>query len=798
MKKKLFIILFLFPLWGLGGLLGGFASFAQTSSSVVVTPITANYAVNPPTVTFEVSWPANSRNANHRAKVWVFVDYKRIQNNAYTGGWLRAGIMTGASSPTATAGSTVSLETGNTKGFWLQGPSDGFAFAATVTVPVTVDLTGYAPQFGWCGVASDRPPYAEEKTGYYILHGTPDFIIQTHPTDASQTVTEHTTAYNDCIYALTDSTGAPGETPLPAITGFHASAIAICAGQSATLTATATNAESYSFDNGQTWQSANTKTVSPSTTTTYILKATRANGACTVTAPTTITITVNDLPVPQSLTADPDVICAGESATLTASPEGAASYRLNSGAWQTSNTFSVNPTATTTYTLYIKSAAGCTASLPNAATVTVNGLPATPTGANSDKSCVEGYAAFYVDEPGDGITIDWYADATGGTALASGTATYIRHCGVGVHTYYAEARNTITQCVSAARLAASVTINPTPAVPSASSPQTFCSGSSPTVADLSATGTSIKWYSGSTGGASLTTSTALASGAYYASQTTNGCESPRTAVTVTVHATPAAPEAGSPQTFCSGSSPTVADLSATGTSIKWYSVSVNGAALTTAAVLPSGAYYASQTIDGCESPRTAVTVTVHTGVAQATITGNASNTCPATTVALTATATGATTFTWYRNGSPVQNDASSAYTVTSSGSYTVQGKNANCTGTTSPSEVVTIRGCINVPGCTGLYLYQATSANDGSGDWYTANAYCTHPSRGARLPTYQELQCMCTYRSTLPGSYISSSGFWSGTPASSGKYWRFSFDSSRGCVDAEYTASIKLYFRCVL
>ncbi|MDR2358429.1 MAG: hypothetical protein LBD87_01335, partial [Prevotellaceae bacterium] len=178
MKKIILFTVSLFPLWGLGGLC---VSFAQ--SSVTLTPVTANYAAMPPTVTFEVAWKAGSRNADNRSKVWLFVDYRRVSNNAYTGDRLRAGIASPA--VTATAG-TVSYEPNNTKGFWLQGTVG--AFAATVTVPLTVDLSGYAPGFGWCGVATDRPPYAEEKSAYYALHGSPAFIIQTHPTNTGSTV----------------------------------------------------------------------------------------------------------------------------------------------------------------------------------------------------------------------------------------------------------------------------------------------------------------------------------------------------------------------------------------------------------------------------------------------------------------------------------------------------------------------------------------------------------------------------------------------------------------------------------
>jgi hypothetical protein len=52
--------------------------------------------------------------------------------------------------------STVSLETGNGKGFWLQGANGNYS--ATVTVPVT--LAAGVTQFNWCAYASDYPSNA--------------------------------------------------------------------------------------------------------------------------------------------------------------------------------------------------------------------------------------------------------------------------------------------------------------------------------------------------------------------------------------------------------------------------------------------------------------------------------------------------------------------------------------------------------------------------------------------------------------------------------------------------------------
>lgn len=76
--------------------------------------------------------------------------------------------------------------------------------------------------------------------------------------------------------------------------------------------------------------------------------------------------------------------------------------------------------------------------------------------------------------------------------------------------------------------------------PTGAASQTFCSGA--TIANLVATGTGIKWYSTSSGGSSLATTTVLVNGThYYATQTTvTGCESTsRLDVTATVNTTPA-------------------------------------------------------------------------------------------------------------------------------------------------------------------------------------------------------------------------------------------------------------------
>ncbi|MDP4859641.1 MAG: hypothetical protein NWQ77_05335, partial [Schleiferiaceae bacterium] len=161
---------------------------------------------------------------------------------------------------------------------------------------------------------------------------------------------------------------------------------------------------------------------------------------------------------------------------------------------------------------------------------------------------------------------------------------------------------------------------------------------------------------------------------YYASQTVSGCESAtRLAVAVAINA-PAAPTGSASQTFCN--SGTVANLTATGTAIQWYSASTGGTALNTSTALTSGTtYYSSQTVSGCESAtRLGVTAIVNTTPAPA---GSATQSfCNSGTVAsLTAMGTG---IQWY--AASTGGAALSASTVLTNGTtyYAEQTLN-NCT-----------------------------------------------------------------------------------------------------------------------
>ena len=159
----------------------------------------------------------------------------------------------------------------------------------------------------------------------------------------------------------------------------------------------------------------------------------------------------------------------------------------------------------------------------------------------------------------------------------------------------------------------SVTINSV-ALPNINSPQTFCIQQNATLNSIIISGTNIKWYDAATGGNLLANSTFLVNGTtYFASQTINSCESLRVPVTISIQNTPA-PTGAANQILCSNTNPTLSTINISGTAINWYTTNTSTTILQNTTALINGAsYYATQTINGCESVnRLAVNLTLIT------------------------------------------------------------------------------------------------------------------------------------------------------------------------------------------
>ncbi|MCR5861316.1 T9SS type A sorting domain-containing protein [Flavobacterium sp. J372] len=153
----------------------------------------------------------------------------------------------------------------------------------------------------------------------------------------------------------------------------------------------------------------------------------------------------------------------------------------------------------------------------------------------------------------------------------------------------------------------------------------------------------------------------------------NGTSNVNGMLTVNAVALPTA----SNQTVCAGA--TVANLVASGTGLKWYNVQINGTALASTDVVTAGTYYVSQTIDGCESARVAVVVTISSF--DAPVAAVTQPTCSVATGTITVTSLG-TGYTYSINGTDFQSELEFANVAP--GTYTLTAKNSiGCTASAS-------------------------------------------------------------------------------------------------------------------
>ncbi len=264
-------------------------------------------------------------------------------------------------------GNPVVVSPGSTTSYTVTGTTGGCTNSAAVTVTVNPSITitlSAAPNPICAGASSTLTAGGATSYSWSGGLGTGNPKVVSPGSTTSYTVTG------------TDGSGCTGSTtvtvtvnPVPTVTvsGVPAS---ICPGGSSTLTAG--GATSYSWSGGL--GSGNPVSASPATTTVYTVTGTTAG--CTGTA----SVSVNVSTVTANAGADvAQGACASSTNTLNGSGTGAAPLGYSwSPATGLSNPGIANPVAnpatTTTYTLMVTSAIGCTAT--DAVVVTVNTLTA--------------------------------------------------------------------------------------------------------------------------------------------------------------------------------------------------------------------------------------------------------------------------------------------------------------------------------------------------------------------------------------------------------------------------------------
>jgi gliding motility-associated-like protein len=495
------------------------------------------------------------------------------------------------------------------------------------------------------------------------------YLWSTGETTAAITVTPtSTTSYsvtvtnaNGC--SATSAVTTIGVNPLPVVAAGNDAAI--CEGSSTSLVAS--GATSYSWSDGTTIVGTTASvTASPTATTTYTVTGTDANGCVNTDQ---VVVTVSPLPT-ASITASAATICVGASTTLTANGGTGFTYLWSNGA--TTQAITVSPSATTTYTVSVTNANGCTSASAASQVITVNPLPVatiTPSGATT---FCQGGNVVLTAGPATGVTYLWSNGLTTPTITATASGNY-------------SVVVTSSAGCSATATAVSVTVNALPlAAISNVGPTTFCQGGSVTL--IATPGTSYLW----SGNNATTQSNAILTSGNYTVTVMNaaGCTATSTPTTVIVNPLPVATITPSgATTFCQGGNVVLTAGPATGVTYLWS----NGLTMPTITATASGNYSVVVTSSaGCSATATAVTVTVNALPLAAISTIGATTFCQGGSVTLMATP--GTSYLWSGSGATTQ-----SISVTTSGNYTVTVTNAAGCSVTSAPVAVTVNALPAAP-----------------------------------------------------------------------------------------------------
>ena len=417
----------------------------------------------------------------------------------------------------------------------------------------------------------------------------------------------------------------------------------------------------------------------------------------------------------------------------------------------TSGTISATVPAGTTagsgYHIGISASNPSKAIVTNTVLITINS-PAAPNVSTPAPYCEGATASALIATPSSGGSLNWYgANQTGGTASSIPTTPNTSLVGNTLY-YVSQTIGGIGGCESS-RVPITVTVQGKPGAPG-TSPLTYCVGQQ--ASSLSATpvaNATLNWYTVPSGGtaSSITpvpSTTSPGSTTYYVSQTLNGCEGPRASLVVTVNSIPPAPAGTTPAPYCEGASATA--LSASGQNLLWYGTSQTGGTGSSSATIPStsntGTYYVSQTVNGCESTRTGITVTVNPKPSTPVTTPAPSYCQNQSATALVATPSTSATLNWYgtnANGGtpsaiPNTPNTSQAGTFNYYVSQTLNGCESSRVGISVTVKSTPVAPSVSTPiiACQtrAASALSATPSSGGSLNWYGTSSTGGTPTTG--------------------------------------------------------------------
>ncbi len=257
-----------------------------------------------------------------------------------------------------TSGATVSANPTVTTTYSISATgSNGCAGTQTLSVTVnalpTLTLSPSSPAV--CNGSSTTLTASGANTYTWSpstgLSGTTGATVTASPTVATNYTLTGTNA-NGCVNTNSFSVTVNG---LPNLS-ISPSSATICTGTSTNLTASGASTYTWSPNTGLSATTGSTVTANPTSTITYSISGTNANG-CVGT--TTVTVNVNPLPT-LNITATPTAICVGFSSNLAVTGATTYTWSPNTGLSSTTGAnVTANPSSTTLYSASGTNANGC-------------------------------------------------------------------------------------------------------------------------------------------------------------------------------------------------------------------------------------------------------------------------------------------------------------------------------------------------------------------------------------------------------------------------------------------------------
>jgi hypothetical protein len=447
------------------------------------------------------------------------------------------------------AGNSVTLSsTGANTYNWLPGNLSGSSVSASPSANTTYTVTGTNTTTGCTNTASvsvtvNALPTVTaaanntaicagnavtlSSTGANTYNWLPGNLSGSNVSASPSANTTYTvTGTNTTTGCTNTATVSVAVNALPSVTA-AANNTAICAGNSVTLSSTGAN--TYNWLPGNL--SGNSVTASPAANTTFTVTGTNTTTGCTNTA--TVSVTVNALPS-ISATASSNTVCNGAPVTLNAA--GGNTYNWVPGNL-TAASVTVNPSATTTYTLTGTSAAGCS----NTATLTIS-VSASPTVSVTSPATTICAGSNTTLNASGASTYNWMpGNLTAASVVVNPTAT----------TTYTLTGTNAAGCSNTSTI--TVTALPRPNITATANNNTICSGNSITM--NASGGNTYTWLPGLLTGTTVTDIPQSSVTYTVTGMGSNGCNNTAT-VAITVNASPAVTATASQTALCGGDSVT--------------------------------------------------------------------------------------------------------------------------------------------------------------------------------------------------------------------------------------------------